>query len=86
VRGVIEQITDPLVRAVAEDRWLSGDPSPDSGNAVSAGGKPSLANHLGKSRDQVVRAKYAGDARIIAGLEHLGVPPEWLDPFRKKSR
>lgn len=82
----ISRIADPFVREVGEDQWLSGDPSPISGKWKSTLGKPSLEVRLGVSRDRVVRAADAVHARIIAELEHRGVPRELLDPYRKKPR
>jgi hypothetical protein len=83
---VIHEIADPLIREVAEDLWLSGDPSPISGSKTSSGGKPSLHVQLGGSRDRLVRAADAALARILVELEHRGIPRERLDEYRKKPR
>lgn len=86
LREVIKDIADPFLRAVAEDQWLSGDPSPASGDGCSAGGKPSLEAQLRVSRDRIVRAQRAVEARILAALEARGVPEEALAPYAKKPR
>lgn len=83
---VIAAISDPFLRAVAEDQWLSGDPSPDSGKRTSERGKPSLMVQFGKSRDSIIRARYAVEARILAALEARGIPKELLAPYRRNER
>ncbi|HLL47924.1 MAG TPA: hypothetical protein VK399_14530, partial [Longimicrobiaceae bacterium] len=83
---VIAGITDPLIRKVGEDLWLSGDPSPVTGKQKSAGGKPALVTQLGESRDKLVRAEGVVLARILAELERRGIARERLDPYRKKPR
>ncbi len=85
---VIAAIPDPLIRAVGEDQWLSGDPSPDSGKRISTGKdkKPSLERQLGVSRDRIIRARRSVEARILAELERIGIPEQDLAPFRKDER
>lgn len=83
---VIAAIPDPLIRAVGEDQWLSGDPSPDSGKGTSKGGKPSLKQQLGVSRDRIIRARRSVEARILAELERRGISEQDLAPFRKDER
>jgi hypothetical protein len=83
---VIAAISDPLIRAVGEDQWLSGDPSPDSGKGTSERGKPSLEIQLGVKRDRIVRARYSVEARILAELERRGVPEQYLAPYRRNAR
>ena len=86
LEGVISAMANPVARVVGEDQWLSGDPSPVTGKGTSAGGKAPLDARLGVSRDQVVRAERSVLARIIAELEHRGIPPERLDEYRLKPR
>jgi hypothetical protein len=85
---VIAAIPDPLIRAVGEDQWLSGDPSPDSGKGTSAGKekKPALERQFGVSRDRIIRAQRFVEARILAELENRGVPERYLAPYRRKAR
>jgi DNA-directed RNA polymerase specialized sigma24 family protein len=83
---VIAAIPDPFLRAVAEDQWLSGDPSPDSGKGTSEGGKRSLMKQFGKTRDSIIRARRIVEARILAALEARGISDELLAQYRKKER
>lgn len=86
LESIISGITDPLIRAVGEDLWLSGDPSPVTGKGASAGGKAPLDVRLNVSRDRVVRAERSVLARILAELEQHGIPRERLDEYRMKPR
>lgn len=84
VRRVVAAIADPLVRAVAEDQWLSGDPSPISGTRTSAGGREPLTGRFGKSRFQVHRALNAARARLFAALATQNEMDVDLEAFRTK--
>lgn len=84
VRRVVAGIAEPFVRAVAEDQWLSGDPSPISGVRTSAGGREPLTRRYGKSRFQVHRALNAARARLFAALAAQNEMDVDLDLFRTK--
>jgi hypothetical protein len=84
VGRVVAGVADPFVRAVAEDQWLSGDPSPISGARTSAGGRKPLTRRYGKSRFQVYRALNAARARLFAALATQNEVEVDLEALRTK--
>lgn len=81
MRRTLNEIADPFIRAVAEDQWLSGDPSPISGRGK-ADHKP-LTARFGRSRFQIHRALNAARARLFAALETQNEMEVDLAAFRK---
>jgi DNA-directed RNA polymerase specialized sigma24 family protein len=84
IRKTTAQITDPVIRQVAEDQF-GDDPSPISAGK-SEGGKPPLTEQLDLSRFQVSRALKSAKARLIAALRTRGeneIDAEWLRRFLK---
>lgn len=84
IRRTAAEITNPVIRHVAEDQF-GGDPSPISaGN--SAGGKPPLTAQLGLSRFQISRALKSAKARLAAALvtqRENEIEADWLRQFLK---
>ena len=69
VKNMLEQIPNPLVRAVADDQWLSGDPSPITGSGTSQiEGKPALDKQHNVSRDCINRARQTARMHIWIAL------------------
>ncbi|MDQ4123247.1 MAG: hypothetical protein M3209_17560 [Acidobacteriota bacterium] len=84
IRKTIAQITDPVVRHVAEDQF-GDDPSPISAGK-SEGGKPPLTEQLDLSRFQVSRALKNVKARLVAALRTQSeneIDAEWFRRFLK---
>lgn len=69
IEKTVAQIADPLTRQIAYDQWLSGDPSPVSGEKCSfLHNKPALTEQLGISRDRINRALDAARAQVLVAL------------------
>jgi hypothetical protein len=81
VARTLSRISDPFIRAVAEDQWLADEPSPISG---AANGKQPLAARWGKSRFQVHRALDWARAFLYAALETQDEVEIDLGAFRRR--
>lgn len=84
IRKTAGEISDPIIRHVAEDQF-GNDPSPISAGK-SAGGKPPLTEQLGLSRFQVSRALKSAKARLAAALmaqKEKEIETDWLRQFLK---
>jgi hypothetical protein len=84
IRKTATEITDPVIRHVAEDQF-GDDPSPISAG-TSAGGKPPLTDQLALSRFQISRALKNAKARLAAALmtqRENEIEAEWLRRFLK---
>lgn len=84
IRKTAGEISDPIIRHVAEDQF-GDDPSPISAGK-SGGGKSPLTEQLGLSRFQVSRALKSAKARLAAALmtqKEQEIETDWLRQFLK---
>jgi hypothetical protein len=84
IRRTAAEISDPVIRHVAEDQF-GDDPSPISAGK-SMGGKPPLTEQLGLSRFQISRALKNAKARLAAALmtqRENEIETDWLRGFLK---